>query len=215
MNVETSWARIAARAIMQEVAHTVYMGDTDTEFSGLFSKAHFTSTDATAKWNAALGPPGTVSDMLFNASSLIWSAGFRPPYILVLSDNLKKGLTVYINAAPVSDITNGEMVLNYINGNKSGDASNLFFEDIGTNVPDGTTIYPFETATSNDGRALLLKPVQDGVTYISGRWMERPHTTDWTFDDKTDRWHTRIKAMIALQVRDTSAIVGHTTVDLA
>jgi len=215
MDIESAWAKISAEQLMQEVAHTIYMGDTQTEFSGLFTKAGYTSTYTTVKWNAATGPHLCINDMTYGASALLWANSFRPPYVCVLSSNLRAGLNVTVNAAPVTDITNGDVLLNWINGNKSGDTSNLFFERIGTNSPDQITVYPIETATTNDGRALVMKPVQDGTNYIQGVWMQRPHTTDWMFDPKVDRWHTRIKAMIALHVLDTTAIAGHTTVDLA
>lgn len=214
MNVENAWGQLAAMQLMKQVAHTVYMGDTVTEFTGLFGSASYTSTYATIGWNTALGPHSTISDMLFNAAADLWANGFTPPYVCVLSTNLKYGTTVTINAAPVADITNGDMMLNILNGNKSGDTSRLFFEHIGTNSPDLNVVYPFETATTNDGRALVMKPVQNGVNYVEGRWMQRPHSTDWTFDAKTDRWHTRIKCMIALRVLDTNAIAAHTTIDL-
>ena len=214
MNVESAWAKIAAQQLMQQVAHVIYMGDTVTEFSGLFTLAGHTSTYTTVKWNAATGPHLAANDMIYGTTAL-WDSNFRPPYVCVLSSNLAPGLNVTINAAPVSDITNGDVLLRWINGNKSGDTGNLFWELIGTNSPDDAMIYPIETATTNDGRALIMKPVQDGTNYVEGVWMQRPHSTDWTFDAKTDRWHTRIKAMIALHVLDAFAVAGHTTVDLA
>lgn len=215
MNVESSWAKIAAQQLMQEVAHTVYMGSTQEEFTGLFGKAGYTSTYNTIKWNAATGPHLTINDMVYGSSAKLWTTGYRPPYVCVLSDNLKYGLTVTINAAPVSDITNGDMVLQLLNGNKGGDTANLFFEKIGTNTIDAAEIYPIETATSANGRAIVMKPVQDGENYVEGVWMQRPHSTEWEFDPKTDRWHTRVKCMIALHVLDTYAIAGHTSVDHA
>ena len=214
MNVESSWAKIAGKQMAMDIAHKIYMGHTETEMVGLFAKAASTSTYDTVKWNAVKGPHSTVGDMIWTSSN-IWSHGFRPPYVCILSDNLKYGWSIPIASTPVTDITNGDMALNMLNGNKSGDTSNLFWEDIGTNAQDGQWIYPIETATSNDGRAIIMKPVQDGVHYVEGVWCQRPHTTEWDFDAKTDMWHTRIKAMITLQVYDADAIVDHTSVNLA
>lgn len=215
MNMENAWGSLAASQLMQQVAHTIYMGDTVTEFTGLFGSASYTSVYVAVPWNTALGPGNCISDMLFNAAADLWANGFVPPYVCVLSDNLKYGLTVLINAAPVGPTNNGDLALTLLNGNQSGDTSRLFFENIGTNSPDAARVYPFDPATSNDGRALVMKPVQNGVNYVEGRWMQRPHSTDWTFDAKTDRWHTRVKCMIALRVLDANAVAGHTTVDLA
>lgn len=217
MNIENSWAQIAAQQMMQQVAHGIYMGDTKTEMAGLFAKAGMTSTYNTVKWNAATGPHLTINDMVYGSSAKLFTTGFRPPYVCILSDNLILGLVTTINAAPVTDTTNQDVMLNLLNGNKSGDTSNLHFERIGTNATDGKEIYPIETATSNNGRAIVMKPVQDGQTFVRGVWCQRPHTTDWDFDAKTDRWHTRIKAMFTLEVIEENGycIAGHTSVDFA
>lgn len=217
MNIENSWAQIAARQMMQQVAYNIYMGDTKTEMSGLFSKAGYTSTYDTVKWNAVTGPHLTIDDMTHGSSAKLWTTGFKPPYVAILSDNLKLSLQKTISATPVTDITNGDVMMNILNGNKGGDTSNLFFERIGTNSDEGKEIYPIETATSNDGRIIIMKPVQDGQTFVRGVWCQRPHTTDWDFDPKTDRWHTRIKAMFTLEVLEENGycIAGHTSVNFA
>jgi hypothetical protein len=60
-----------------------------------------------------------------------------------------------------------------------------------------------------------MKPVQDGNVAITGVWCEPIHSTEWQYDGKTDRWHTKIKAMIGLKVFDTAALVDHDRVDFA
>lgn len=214
MSIENSHAKVFAHQMAMQIAYNMYMGDTATEMTGLFGAAGATSTYNTVKWNAATGPHLTINDMIFTAGSL-QAEGFEAPYTLVLSDNLEFGTNVTISATPVADITNGDMMMNLVNGSRSGDKSNLFYEDIGTNNATGTRIYPIETATAEDGRAILMKPVQNGEWYVRGVWFQRPHSTGWTFDPKTDRWHTRMKAMYTLEVKDADAVVGHTTVDLA
>lgn len=211
MAIDSAWARLAAAQMDAKIMNLVIQGNDTTEMGGLLDKAGATSTYDTIKWNAATGPHLTMADMI-NQSGYLWPA-FQPPYVCILSENLWLGWNTTINAAPVTDIRNGDVALSLLNGNKSGDTSNLFWATIGTDT--ATRAYAFPAAAANDGRAIVMKPVQDGEIAVCGVWCEPIHSTEWQYDGKTDRWHTKIKAMIGLKVFDTAAIVDHDRVNFA
>lgn len=212
MAIDSAWARLAAAQMDMKIFELIMQGDATTEMGGLLDKSAYTSTYDTIKWNAATGPHLTVADLI-NNSACLWPA-FKPPYICILSSNLLLGWNTTINAAPVSDITNGDVALRLLNGNKSGDVSNLFWAELGTST--GTRSYPFPAAAgADDGRMVIMKPVQDGEIALTGVWCEPMHSTEWQYDGKTDRWHTKIKAMVGLKVFDTAAIADHSSVNFA
>lgn len=211
MSIDSAWARLSAAQMDAKIMNVIMQGDAVTEMGGILDKTSYTSTYDTAKWNAATGPHLTVSDLI-NYSGTLWPA-YQPPYVCILSENLWLGWNTTISATPVTDIRNGDVALSILNGNKSGDTSNLFFATIGTDTASRS--YAFPAAAANDGRLVVMKPVQDGEIAICGVWCEAIHSTEWQFDGKTDRWHTKIKAMIGLKVFDTAAIADHDRVNFA
>jgi hypothetical protein len=214
MAIDAAWARLAAAQMDLKILKTIISGNTTTEMEGLLDKSAYSSTYDTVKWNAATGPHLTFADLI-NNSACLWPA-FQPPYVAILSANLLTGWNTTINAAPVSAIMNGDLALRLLNGNQSGDTSNLFWARITPATVVANQIYPFPLpAGSDDGRIIIMKPVQDGNVAVTGVWCEPLHSTEWQFDGKTDRWHTKIKAMIGLKVFDTAAIADHTSVNFA
>lgn len=211
MAIDSAWARLAAAQMDAKIMNVIIQGDDTTEMGGILDKTGTTSTYDTIKWNAATGPHLTVSDMI-NKSGYLWP-DFQPPYVCILSENLWLGWNTTISATPTNDIRNGDVALSLLNGNKSGDTSNLFWASIGADT--ATRAYAFPAAAANDGRIIIMKPVQDGEVAIAGVWCEPIHSTEWQFDGKTDRWHTKIKAMIGLKVWTTTAIVDHDRVNFA
>jgi hypothetical protein len=212
MAIDSAWARLAAAQMDAKIFNVIMQGDNTTEMGGILDKTSYTSTYDTAKWNSATGPHLTCSDLI-NYSGTLWPA-YQPPYVCILSENLWLGWNTTISATPVTDIRNGDVALSLLNGNKSGDTSRLFWAGIGADTD--TRCYPFPAAAGgDDGRMVIMKPVQDGEIAITGVWCEPVHSTEWQYDGKTDRWHTKIKAMIGLKVFDTSAIADHSSVNFA
>jgi len=214
MAIDTAWASLAAQQMDLKILKQLINGDDTTKMAGLLDSTSGTSTYNTIKWNAATGPHLAVNDCLLTATSL-WSMGHIPPYELLLGHNLLQGWNTTVNAAPVALITNGDMAMRYINGNVSGDTSNLFWVEQTPASPVANMIYPLPAPAANDGRFIILKPVQDGDIAIQGVWCEPLHSTEWQFDGKTDRWHTKMMAMIGLKVFATTAIADHDRVDFA
>jgi hypothetical protein len=214
MAIDTAWARLAAQQMDLKILKQIINGDSVTEMAGLLDLTGGTSTYNTVKWNAATGPHLALNDCL-NTTTCLWSQGLRPPYVMLVGQNCITGLNTTISSTPVSDIMNKDVLLNLLNGNKSGDASNLHYVHITPASPVANVIYPLPVAAANDSRFIILKPVQDGDVAIQGVWLEPIHSTDWQFDGKTDRWHTKIKAMIGLKNTTTTAIGDHDRVDFA
>ena len=212
MGVSDAWAQLAASQMNQKIAYAIYNGSTATGMSGMFSKAGNNSTQAD-KINTA---PNLVT-VIGNMKELIFADGFRPPYVLIQSVGMQVAWDKTINATPVSDITQGDVVrriLSSMNDNNEapGDVR-IFWETNGAS--SGTTIHPLPAATADDGTALLLKPVQDGNIAHTGVWCQPMTSTDWKLDNKTNRWHTRIKCKVGLQVFDANSICKHLDIDYA
>jgi hypothetical protein len=209
MAISNSWAQLAATQMNQKIAYAMYNGSTATGMSGLIAKAGNNSTYASAIQTA----PNFLS-LAQNMKGLIFADGFKPPYVFIQSTGMQVAWDTTINSTPVSEITQGDAIRRVFStmndGQTSGDAK-IYWETNGAS--SGTTINPLPAADNDDGVALLLKPIQDGNIAHTGVWCQPMTSTDWKFDTKSNRWHTRIKCKVGLAVYDADSICKHTDID--
>lgn len=203
----------AARALDQSIAKTIYQGNTLTGMSGLIAKAG--NNDATA---SAVNTAPNFCTVMAAMKALLFADGFDPPYVLVLSDGLQVAWDKTINAAPVSQYTQGDFIRRIMSTMNDGvigqeGGCKIIWEENGAS--SGNSIKPLPAADADDSVALVMKPVQNGQTAFTGVWCQPIVSTDWKFDTKSNRWHTRIKCKVGLKVWDVDSICKHTDIDHA
>jgi hypothetical protein len=203
----------AARGLDQSIAKTIYQGNTLTGMSGLIAKAG--NNDTTA---SAINTAPNLMTVMAAMKALIFADGFNPPYVCVLSDGMQVAWDKPINAAPVGPYTQGDGVrrlMSTMNDGAIGTENGAKFIWERNGASSGNDIKPLPAADNDDSVALVMKPVQDGQTAFTGVWCQPIVSTDWKFDAKANRWHTRIKCKVGLKVWDVDSICKHTDIDHA
>lgn len=211
MQINTAWAQLAATQLNQKIAYAMYNGSTQTGMSGLIAKAGNNSTYASAIETA----PNLVS-CAADMKKLIFADGFRPPYVFIMSHGMQVAWDKTIHATPTSQWTQGDSVvrlLSSMNDGNEGGTAKIFWETNGAS--SGSTINPLPAASNDDSVALLLKPKQDGKIAHEAVWCQPIVSTDWKFDGKSNRWHTRLKCKVGLKVYDVDSICKHVDIDHA